>query len=168
MVPYVNTADNLADFFTKALAAKTFYQLRNKIMNVDRSRSEPLPALTSSARDVLPSDSLDPSPGGCSDGIDTACEHGGVLDSTPARDPVSGIRTGPDVRSGHGVRTAPDVRTVPDVAIAASDAAHAHGGALHEVHVQDPSSMPPSSPSVAAATLGTDVRFRPRVNQPGT
>ena len=61
----------------------------------------------------------------------------------------------------------PDVRTVPDVAIAASDAAHAHGGALHVAHVQDPSSMTQSSPSVAAATLGTDVRSRPRVNQPG-
>ena len=161
VVPYVNTADNLADFFTKALAAKTFYQLRNKIMNIDRSRSEPLPALTSSARDALPSDSLDPSPGGCSDGIDTACEHGGVLDYTPARDPASGIRTGPDVR------TDPDVRTVPDVTIAASDTAHEHGGALHVAHVQDPSSMPQSSPSVAAATLGTDIRSHPRVNQPG-
>ena len=61
----------------------------------------------------------------------------------------------------------PDVRTVPDVAIAASDTAHEHGGALHVAHVQDPSSMPQSSPSVAAATLGTDVRSHPRVNQPG-
>ena len=63
VVSYVNTVDNIADFFTKALAAKTFYQLRNKIMNIDRSRSDPLPALTT-LRDALPSVSLDPSPGG--------------------------------------------------------------------------------------------------------
>ena len=84
-----------------------------------------------------------------------------MLDSTPARDPASGIRTGPDVR------TDPDVRTVPDMAIAA-DTAHEHGGALHVAYVQDPSSMPQSSPSVAAATLGTDVRSRPRINQSGS
>ena len=48
-----------------------------------------------------------------------------MLDSTPARDPASGIRTGPDVRAD------PDVRAVPDVAVAASDSAHVHGGALH-------------------------------------
>jgi hypothetical protein len=39
VVPYVNTADNLADFFTKPLAAKVFYRLRNEIMNVDRTPS---------------------------------------------------------------------------------------------------------------------------------
>ena len=50
---------------------------------------------------------------------------------------------------------------------AASDA-RVHGGALHVVHVQDPSSVTPSSPSVAAATLGTDVRsLAPEVNEPG-
>ena len=84
-----------------------------------------------------------------------------LLDYTPARDPASGMRTGPDVRAD------PDVRAVPDVAVAASDAAHVHGGALHVAHMQDPSSMTQSSPSVAAATLGTDVRSRPRVNQSG-
>ena len=34
-VPYVNTADNLADFFTKPLPAKQFFAMRNRIMNVD-------------------------------------------------------------------------------------------------------------------------------------
>ena len=34
-VPYVNTADNLADFFTKPLPAKQFFAMRNKIMNID-------------------------------------------------------------------------------------------------------------------------------------
>ena len=34
VVPYVATADNMADFFTKALPASTFYSMRNQIMNV--------------------------------------------------------------------------------------------------------------------------------------
>jgi hypothetical protein len=34
-VPYVNTADNLADFFTKPLPAKQFFAMRDRIMNVD-------------------------------------------------------------------------------------------------------------------------------------
>ena len=37
MVPYVNTVDNMADFFTKALPAATFYSFRNEIMNVPSS-----------------------------------------------------------------------------------------------------------------------------------
>ena len=34
VVPYVATADNMADFFTKALPPARFYSMRNKIMNV--------------------------------------------------------------------------------------------------------------------------------------
>ena len=34
VVPYVQTDDNLADFFTKPLSAKKFFSLRDKIMNV--------------------------------------------------------------------------------------------------------------------------------------
>ena len=34
VVPYVPTAKNLADFFTKALPGKTFFPMRDKIMNV--------------------------------------------------------------------------------------------------------------------------------------
>jgi hypothetical protein len=37
VVPYVNTVDNMADFFTKALTAAPFYSFRNKIMNVPPS-----------------------------------------------------------------------------------------------------------------------------------
>ena len=33
-VPFVSTVDNLADFFTKPLPAKSFYPMRDKIMNV--------------------------------------------------------------------------------------------------------------------------------------
>ena len=33
-VKYVNSADNLADFFTKPLPPKTFFKLRDKIMNI--------------------------------------------------------------------------------------------------------------------------------------
>ena len=38
-VPYVNTHDNLADFFTKALPAKHFFALRDRIMNIPRDES---------------------------------------------------------------------------------------------------------------------------------
>ena len=33
-VPYVRTAENIADFFTKALAAGDFYRFRNITMNI--------------------------------------------------------------------------------------------------------------------------------------
>ena len=33
-VPFVSTIDNLADFFTKPLPAKSFYAMRDQIMNV--------------------------------------------------------------------------------------------------------------------------------------
>ena len=33
-VPFVGTADNIADFFTKPLDAKAFFRFRNIIMNV--------------------------------------------------------------------------------------------------------------------------------------
>ena len=36
-VPFVATADNLADFFTKLLDKNTFCPLRNKIMNITHS-----------------------------------------------------------------------------------------------------------------------------------
>ena len=50
-VPYVNTADNMADFFTKALSPKSFIPMRDAIMNVPACES-----------DVM---SLDQSTGGC-------------------------------------------------------------------------------------------------------
>ena len=34
VVPFVRTTDNLADFFTKPLAASTFFAMRNAIMNI--------------------------------------------------------------------------------------------------------------------------------------
>ena len=33
-MPFVASHDNLADFFTKPLNAKTFFRLRNIIMNI--------------------------------------------------------------------------------------------------------------------------------------
>ena len=33
-VPYVNTLDNMADFFTKSLPAKSFFKMRDHIMNI--------------------------------------------------------------------------------------------------------------------------------------
>ena len=38
-VPYVNTVDNLADFFTKPLPARTFVPMRDAIMNCGMSMS---------------------------------------------------------------------------------------------------------------------------------
>ena len=35
-MPYVSTTSNMADFFTKPLAAAQFYALRNRIMNYER------------------------------------------------------------------------------------------------------------------------------------
>ena len=37
VVPFVPSDANLADFFTKPLNSKRFFELRNKIMNVDSS-----------------------------------------------------------------------------------------------------------------------------------
>ena len=37
IVPFVKTTDNLADFFTKPLAAGDFFRLRNEIMNLPAS-----------------------------------------------------------------------------------------------------------------------------------
>ena len=36
-VPFVPTKDNVADFFTKPLTGKTFFDMRDKVMNVRRS-----------------------------------------------------------------------------------------------------------------------------------
>ena len=38
-VPFVPTADNVADFFTKPLTGKAFFDMRDKVMNVPRHRS---------------------------------------------------------------------------------------------------------------------------------
>ena len=34
VVPFVTSADNLADFFTKPLDSKSFFEMRDRIMNV--------------------------------------------------------------------------------------------------------------------------------------
>ena len=43
-VPFVRTADNLADFFTKPLPPTAFVQMRDAIMNVPASQSPPVHA----------------------------------------------------------------------------------------------------------------------------
>ena len=40
-VPYVNTVDNLADFFTKCLPPATFFAMRDAIMNVSPHAKKP-------------------------------------------------------------------------------------------------------------------------------
>ena len=41
VVPFVATADNMADFFTKPLGPKQFFALRNRIMNFDAREAAP-------------------------------------------------------------------------------------------------------------------------------
>ena len=43
-VPYVNTLDNMADFFTKPLNSKNFFRMRDTIMNVSAQRRELTPS----------------------------------------------------------------------------------------------------------------------------
>ena len=40
-VPFVSTADNIADFFTKPLMGKEFFRMRDIIMNVPHGSSHP-------------------------------------------------------------------------------------------------------------------------------
>ena len=40
-VPYVHTLDNIADFFTKPLPAKTFFAMRKIIMNEPTAHGAP-------------------------------------------------------------------------------------------------------------------------------
>ena len=46
VVPFVSTTENLADFFTKPLSSRVFYQMRDQIMNVPPR--ETIPAGTGS------------------------------------------------------------------------------------------------------------------------
>ena len=39
-MPFVPTKDNVADFFTKPLTGKTFFDFRDKVMNVPRPRHD--------------------------------------------------------------------------------------------------------------------------------
>ena len=39
-MPFVPTKDNVADFFTKPLTGKMFFDMRDKVMNVPRSRRD--------------------------------------------------------------------------------------------------------------------------------
>ena len=41
-VPYVNTVDNLADFFTKPLQGDNYFSMRDAIMNCDSKRARSL------------------------------------------------------------------------------------------------------------------------------
>ena len=40
-VPFVATAENVADFFTKPLMGKDFFRMRDRVMNVPRDASSP-------------------------------------------------------------------------------------------------------------------------------
>ena len=44
-VPFVATAENIADFFTKPLMGKDFFRMRDRVMNVPQSHTDSGPAL---------------------------------------------------------------------------------------------------------------------------
>ena len=54
VVPFVATCDNMADFFTKPLPARSFYKNRNHIMNVPAGRSRAVRLAAKAARAVAP------------------------------------------------------------------------------------------------------------------
>ena len=59
-VPFVPTADNVADFFTKPLMGKHFFNMRDKVMNVKYpSRSSCNSASTQQHVEIRPSSSSD-------------------------------------------------------------------------------------------------------------
>ena len=74
LIAYVNTLDNEADFFTKPLEGKLFFELRDRIMNVAPT------AMGGLARSYR------------------ACVHGGVLSAVQARvsNVVSYLGTSPE------------------------------------------------------------------------
>ena len=131
-VPYVSTTSNMADFFTKPLAAAQFFALRNQIMNFERP--VPSESVRAHAR-VSRRDQRHQRVGGCRDTVPTA------------RDPIDGIRTGIDVRVD---TAAPAVESsVAAMSERALDAPHMR---------HDYSSVARGSSSVAVAIQRTDVR----------
>ena len=54
VVTFVATCDNMADFLTKPLPAKSFYRDRNQIMNVPPERSRAARLAAKLARMVVP------------------------------------------------------------------------------------------------------------------
>ena len=134
-VPYVSTTSNMADFFTKPLAAAHFFALRNLIMNFERP--VPSESVRAHAR-VSRRDQRHQRAGGCRDTVPTA------------RDPVDGIRTGIGIRvdlaaSAVGSRAAAMPEGVLDMSYVCSDY----------------SGVAPGSGSVAATVQRTDVRPAP-------
>ena len=148
-VPYVATTSNMADFFTKPLAAAQFYTLRNLIMNFERPvPSEPACAHARMTR----RDRRHQRVGGCRDAVPTAqlqdllCPAA-LLESAVIRDPTCGIRAGVGIRAD---LTASAVE---------SSAATTSERTIDVSHVRhDYSGVVRSSGSVAAAVQRTDVR----------
>ena len=88
VVPYVATEANVADMFTKPLPAKSFYALRNRVMNWPASRDRRAEfglEATVPDRSQIPSDAACVSPACALHGS----EHGGV-----SRDVVSPVASG--------------------------------------------------------------------------
>ena len=65
IVPFVRTADNLADFFTKPLAPDLFDRFRAEIMNLPRSGGVAARSAGSEHGGVLYGDYDAPAPAGC-------------------------------------------------------------------------------------------------------
>ena len=53
VVPFVASADNLADFFTKPLSPKLFFPMRDRIMNHDSRIAAPAAVAIAGSLDAL-------------------------------------------------------------------------------------------------------------------
>ena len=136
-VPYVATTSNMADFFTKPLAAAQFYTLRNLIMNFERPvPSDPACAHARMTRRVRRHQRV----GGCRDAGHTARLED-LLDPT--------------------VWTGSDVRVDLDVTAVASDAARVSDGASLAACTHDSIGIGHGSLSIPAGAQGADMRPAP-------
>ena len=134
-VPYVSTTSNMADFFTKPLAAAQFFALRNLIMNFERP--VPSESVRAHAR-VSRRDQRHQRAGGCRDTVPTA------------RDPIDGIRTGIGIRVDLAASAVgPSAAAMSERVLDVSHVCHDYSGVAH------------GSSSVAAAVQRTDVRPAP-------
>ena len=151
-VPYVATTANMADFFTKPLAAAQFFALRNLMMNFER----PVPSGPACAHARMTRrDRRHQRVGGCRDAVPTAqpqdlLSPAALLESTVLRDPAYGTWTDIGIRAD---LAAPAVElSVTSMSERTSDVSHVR---------HDSSSVAQSSGSVAAAVQRADVRPAP-------
>ena len=111
-VPYVSTTSNMADFFTKPLAAAHFFALRNLIMNFER----PVPSESVRAHARV-----------------SRRDQGGCRDTVPtARGPIDGIRTGIGIRVDLAASAVgPSAAAMSERVLDVSHVCHDYSGVAH-------------------------------------